>query len=245
MTGQRKIVVKPDEAAVIEELCSIIETKAKESLAKNATFNIGLSGGSMAKFLCAGLPKIDTEWSKWRLFFCDERLVPESSEDSTWGLFKSKLIPVTKLEESQFLTVNTDLSPLEAAKNYQEKLVEVMGNPPSLHLLLLGAGPDGHTCSLFPGHPLLEEKSPAEGGRIVAHIEDSPKPPPSRVTLTLPVVNSAESCVFAAVGAGKAAMMKQLLGETSTDPLPASRVQPLNGDCTWILDASAAANLDS
>eukprot|EP00088_Acartia_fossae_P017930 TRINITY_DN20282_c0_g1_i10.p1 TRINITY_DN20282_c0_g1~~TRINITY_DN20282_c0_g1_i10.p1 ORF type:complete len:250 (+),score=64.66 TRINITY_DN20282_c0_g1_i10:64-813(+) len=248
MGGEQKIVVKDDESGVISHLCQIIQQKAKESLSKNETFNIGLSGGSLAKFLCEGLPKIDTEWSRWRLFFCDERLVPEDSADSTWGLYKSKLLPVTPLKEDQFLLVNTSLSPVEAAKDYQEKLLKTCGSPaPSLHLLLLGAGPDGHTCSLFPGHALMEEPAPADGGRIVAHIEDSPKPPPARVTLTLPVVNSADSCVFAAVGQGKAAMMSQLLSKDEAvddkDLLPASRVRPEKGEVIWILDSAAASQL--
>lgn len=93
----------------------------------------------------------------------------------------------------------------EAARDYIKKMSEYFSPDrlPRFHLLLLGMGPDGHTCSLFPGHRLLEETSV-----WVAPITDSPKPPPSRITLTLPVVNNAECCVFAIVGQSKAEMVK-------------------------------------
>ena len=80
--------------------------------------------------------------------------------------------------------MKTDLAPEAAAQDYQRRLVEMTDG--RLDMLLLGAGPDGHTCSLFPGHALLSEPAPPRG-RIIAHITDSPKPPPQRVTLTLPV----------------------------------------------------------
>ena len=182
--GDPIIKEEKDEAAVIQSLCSLIESKAAAALNQDpeATFNLGLSGGSLAKFLCQGLPSIQTDWARWRLFFCDERLVGVESSHSTWGLYQSSLVPATPLTAAQFLTVNTSLAPEEAASDYECRLVELTGK--KLDMLLLGAGPDGHTCSLFPGHSLLAEPA---GGRTVAHITDSPKPPPARVTLTLPV----------------------------------------------------------
>jgi len=245
------VVVRPDEAGVVAELCRIVEAEARTALSADrgpdATFHLGLSGGSLAKFLVAGLPKIATDWTRWRLFFCDERLVPEDSPDSTWGVYQAGLLQVTPLTRDQFLVVNTGLEPEAAARDYQAQLVDRLGGPrPRLDLLLLGAGPDGHTCSLFPGHPLLAEPGPDSGGRLVASVTDSPKPPPCRVTLTLPAVNSARCCVFAAAGQGKAETMARLLGPMGVgeEELPARRVRPgAGGRLYWILDQGAASLL--
>jgi 6-phosphogluconolactonase len=100
-------------------------------------------------------------------------------------------------------------------------------------------GEDGHTASLFPNHPVL-----AETGHWVAPIFDSPKPPPERITLTLPIINDARHIAFIAAGAGKADVLAQILGSGNrADGLPASRVRPVSGDLHWFIDQAAALKL--
>ena len=132
---------------------------------------------------------------------------------------------------------------------------------PIFDLILLGMGPDGHTASLFPGHPLLSGSAaslstsigPAEAPpvvdvdmRWVAPIADSPKPPPKRVTLTLSVLNHAARIAFVACGKEKVPVVKKVLDgeEEKKELLPAARVKPVYpGHLYWFLDEDAAGDL--
>ncbi|XP_013186356.1 6-phosphogluconolactonase [Amyelois transitella] len=226
-----------NEQEIINKLSSYIEKISGDAILNRGKFFVGLSGGSVVKYLCESLPRIDTEWSKWVLAFCDERVVPEDSEDSTFGTYKRQLLPKTDLNESQFIVIKPGVTVDEAAKDYSEKLKAAFGSDNiKFDLLLLGMGPDGHTCSLFPGHRLLEEKT-----LRVAPITDSPKPPPERVTLTYPVINNARNCLFAISGAGKAEMVKRIIKDK--EDLPAGRVKPTSGSLYWIVDDAAATYL--
>ncbi|KAL1122975.1 hypothetical protein AAG570_003299, partial [Ranatra chinensis] len=169
-------------------------------------------GGSLVKFLAGGLVDVKTDWDKWLFFLCDERVVPSDSEDSNFGAYKKHLIGKIPVKEEQFVIIDDTLSGEDAAVDYSEKLERHFGSGglPKFDLLLLGMGEDGHTCSLFPGHRLLDEST-----LWVAHISDSPKPPPTRITLTLPVINNAANCVFALTGAGKADVVKVILSLSS------------------------------
>lgn len=155
------------------------------------------------KYLSTGLPTITTDWSKWKIFFCDERYVPVDSTDSTFGTYKRGLLPfVNGLTEDQFVNIDGSLPLEKGAEEYEQKVIkEFQGKTPRFDLLLLGMGPDGHTCSLFPGHKLLSESE-----KLIAPISDSPKPPPERVTMTLPLIRNSKCNIYAMSGESKKEM---------------------------------------
>ena len=105
-----------------------------------------------------------------------------------------------------------------SAADYAEQMMRVLGTPPRLDLVLLGVGQDGHVCSLFPGHPLLGERD-----RLVAAIVDAPKPPPRRLTLTLPVLERARLAIVLATAEDKRPALDAALQDPQS-PLPIAHV---------------------
>lgn len=120
-----QLITVNSEENVIEELCKLIESLASKAIASNGKFRVGLSGGSLIKYLSQGLPKITTDWSKWQLFFCDERFVPDSDADSTFGSYNAMLVKnIPSLKAEQFVNINVDLELDECARDYEEKIRE-------------------------------------------------------------------------------------------------------------------------
>ncbi|KAM9244630.1 6-phosphogluconolactonase isoform 2-T2 [Dugong dugon] len=237
--GLISVFSSPQELGV--SLAQLVVQRAECCLAgARARFALGLSGGSLVSMLARELPVAaapagPASLARWTLGFCDERLVPFEHPESTYGLYRAQLLSRLPIPEGQVITINPSLSVEEAAEDYAKKLRQAFQGDsiPVFDLLILGIGPDGHTCSLFPDHPLLQEK-------IVAPISDSPKPPPQRVTLTLPVLNAARTVIFVATGEGKAAVLKRILEDHEENPLPAALVQPHTGKLCWFLDEAAA-----
>ena len=230
-----------DSNKVQAEVCDFICTAANKSIRDHGHFSVGLSGGSVAKIVSKGLrDRKDVDWPMWHIFYCDERHVPFSSVDSTHGFIQKELLdhvrPVAKV-----YAIDHSLDMAGAAQDYITKIRTLYPGDdlPSFDLLLLGMGPDGHTCSLFPDHPGLKEKV-----RIVIPITDSPKPPPSRITLTLPVLNNAKRVAVISTGSSKADAVKGCLEpEGGKEPLPAGRARPTKGELHWFMDEGAASKL--
>ena len=183
-------IVEEGEDALRQQICDLIADRAKKAVASRGLFSVGFSGGSAAKIVCSGMrSRGDVEWGKWHVFTCDERHVDLSSEDSNIAYVKRELLDHVSVPAANIYPNNPSVDVSAAAEDYVQKLRKVFPDEsqvPVFDLLILGMGPDGHTCSLFPDHPGLEEMT-----KLVIPITDSPKPPPQRITFTYPVLNNA------------------------------------------------------
>ncbi|KAI0067890.1 6-phosphogluconolactonase [Artomyces pyxidatus] len=235
----------PSTGDLSNSLADFILKAQREALEKRGKFTIAISGGSLPKTLTALIDKPGIKWNKWQVFYADERVVPLDDPDSNHKLAHDTLYSHVPLPASHIHTIDLSLADdlEELADAYEKELIREFAQKdsarfPIFDLVLLGTGPDGHTASLFPGHALLSEED-----RWVAYIDDSPKPPPKRITLTYPVINHAARVVFVATGDGKKEVLKSIL-DTPEAGLPAARVRPAHpGQLFWFVDDAASSEV--
>lgn len=238
-----KVYSYNDNDAIAQSLAKFIISQQDAVLATHEKFTVAISGGSLINILAKGLLKNDQiKWSKWVIYFSDERVVPLNDKDSNFGSFEKMVLEPLAHESKvgpKVVTINENLVHLddhstdaEIARVYASELPEN-----GINLVLLGCGPDGHTCSLFPGHKLLEENT-----LDVASLYDSPKPPPRRITLTFKYLAMCNTLAFVATGASKQAVLKEIF-EDSSSKLPCAKVNALvktiSGGVCWFVDDAA------
>jgi 6-phosphogluconolactonase len=255
MSRQPVLYTFADVSALAVTLRKYVLHAQSDGLRRHGKFQIAVSGGSLpetlAKALLApgsGAPDDKVQWDKWEVFFADERAVPLDHEDSNYKLFMDDLVSKIPFESPRPTVHPIDVGYLddipELADQYGELLVQSFAAKdsvklPVFDLILLGCGPDGHTCSLFPGHELLRETD-----AWVASIEDSPKPPPKRITLTLPVVTHGLRIAFVASGGGKKDILAQIFDTEEGQGLPCGLVNSAGGDrVSWFTDEPAVAKV--
>jgi len=216
----------------------------EKAIQKHKKFFVAVSGGSLLDHLQVACKMQTIDWKKWHVFFADERCVPLSHPDSNFRAFHEKILSKTTIPIEQVFTIEEELrsTPEEAADEYMQKIMHVFASRntvkfPIFDLILLGMGPDGHTCSLFPGNDGLTEEI-----EWVIGIENSPKPPANRITLTLPVLNHAHNVAFVCTGASKQDAVHRVL-DLKDKSLPATHVHPVHGNVTWFLDHDATGTL--
>ena len=202
-----------------------------------APFRLCLSGGSTPRAAYNLLARRnDVAWDCTELFFGDERFVPHDNPGSNYRMARESLLAGSNVHPRALLAMPTDGTPQSCADAYEEILRQQYGasrlDPlvPLFDLTLLGLGADGHTASLIPGQPVLQERN-----RWVAPVPQGRDE--VRLTLTYPALESSKRTVFLVAGADKAqAVARVRRGDTA---LPAGALQPL-GEVLWLLDRAAA-----
>jgi len=205
---------------------------AAQAVRDRGTFYVALAGGTtpLSCYRLLSAPPISSrvDWERTEVFFGDERCVPEGHPDRN-----DEGAAVALLNHVPIPSMNIHRVPV-AEPDAAERRGAFSGIP-RFDLVFLGLGADGHTVSLFPGHSSLEETQ-----RLVLRIDNSPKPPPSRITFTLPLLNAARHVALLATGQDKADALARVLAED--EALPAARVRPAPGMLTILADAAAVSH---
>jgi 6-phosphogluconolactonase len=219
---------------------------AEEAVAARGRFTIALSGGSTPRSLFTLLAtnaRSTLPWGRMFFFWGDERHVPPTDTESNYRMADEAMLSKIPVAPGNVFRVPSENPDAEAAAEAYEQTLRKFfqtgpGEVPSLDLVLLGMGPDGHTASLFPGTAALQERSRL----VVANWVEKLKA--SRITLTLPVLNAARCVTFLVSGTDKADALKAVLeGDAPGEQYPSKLVRPSNGKLIWLVDRAASSGL--
>lgn len=201
-------------------------------------FRLVLSGGSTPRATYQLLAAKDLDWDCCEIFFGDERFVPPDHPDSNYRMARETLLAGANVRPRKVLAIPTDGSLQSCADRYDEILRQQYGAGtleaaiPLFHLTLLGLGEDGHTASLLPDQPVLQERE-----RWAAPVPQGRGEP--RITLTYPALDSSELILFLVSGSAK----RDALAQARGGALPAGGLKP-RGEVVWLADEAAAGEED-
>jgi 6-phosphogluconolactonase len=240
-----RILTTPQE--LFEVAAEEVVRAATEAVSQRGRFTIALSGGSTPKNLfnlLATNARTVFPWDRTYFFWSDERHVPPTDPESNYRMAEEIMlskIPVNAGNVFRIAAENPDAAAVaEAYEQTLRKFFQLQpGQVPVFDLILLGMGPDGHTASLFPNTAGLQEKTRL----VISNWVDKLKT--NRLTMTLPVLNSARTVAFLASGTDKAQVLRTVLEEDAPpEQYPAKLVRP-TGRLIWFVDRAAASQLTS
>lgn len=233
-----KRVVVPSEQFE-ERVASELVATIRHELEERAQFTLALSGGSTPATLYQRLAQPDylhaVDWGRVHFFWGDERYVPATDPRNNYRMAYDTWLRYLPIDASHLHPMPTDCAePADCAHRYEQYLRQVMGAEepfPRFDLILLGMGEDGHTASLFPNDPALQERT-----RWVT-VGHAPVEPKVRLTLTLPVLNAARRVWFLVRGESKREALQRVFHpQSGQSPPPAGLVRPSQGELIWWLD---------
>ncbi len=241
--------IYPDATALARGAAEALLEAAQIGVSRHGLFTVALAGGSTPKKLYALLATDPAfaafPWASTHFFFGDERHVAPRHPESNFFMVEQTLLSTDLVPKENVHRIHAELPDArQAAADYEVELRSFFSEPqrhggfPRFDVILLGMGPDGHTASLFPDTPALNEKA----RWVVANPVEKLKT--DRITLTFPVLDSARAVLLLVAGDDKAEKIGEIFGEKKdTLTYPVQRVQPVQGSKDWLLDQAAAAKL--
>jgi 6-phosphogluconolactonase len=236
-----KVIIFDDKAGLVSFVTGKWQEICSESLDERECMTAALSGGNTPVDIYSALARCDFPWGDIQIFQVDERFVPKDGKASNYRMVRETLLDVVSMPEKNIHIVDTSApSPDDAAEAYEQELAGFFrlqpGGFPRFDIIMLGLGEDGHTGSLFPGSPLLDDTNRlAQAVILDSELHD-------RITLTMQVINHARHIIFLIQGAHKALALKKVVEEKDTT-LPAARINPVDGELLFVADSEAAALL--
>jgi 6-phosphogluconolactonase len=217
--------------APVPELRNLLTTSFEQWDAEgDGNRSCAISGGATAMIFLPALRSANVDWQRITLFWGDERAVPPDDPESNFGLAERMLLTPLGARAPRAIRMPAETASLEqAALWYDDALATELENGP-LDLAILGVGEDGHICSLFPGHKALLETN-----RRTVAIEDAPKPPPRRLSLTLRFVMQTKRIWLIAIGPRKLPVLQAAIEKTNGDT-PLAQVLRKGRDVTVFTD---------
>jgi 6-phosphogluconolactonase len=234
-TGRFEILADPATLAH-----RVAEWMTSAALAAKGPFRVSLSGGStpeaLYRLLASDAFSGRFPWQRVFWYWGDERFVPYDHPDSNYRMVREAMLAKAPVPPDNIYPVPVDGSPQDAASRYERTLQQAYGGTildparPLFDVTLLGLGADGHTASLLPGEPVLDERQ-----RWVAAVAHGR--PEARITMTYPAIDSSRRAAFLVTGREKAAIVRAIRAGNSE--VPASRIRPV-GELIWFVDQAAA-----
>jgi len=206
--------------------CKTVLHSANQAIAERGRFLIVLAGGTTPRDVYRHLRHADTDWSKWHVYYGDERCLPPEHAERNSRMAEESLLRQVAIPSSQIHTIPAEFGPEQGALDYSQTLAEVG----LFDLVLLGMGEDAHTASLFPGK--LWESQPAAPA---IPIHGAPKPPPERVSLSASRLSQARQVIFFVTGASKRHAVQ--FWRDGAD-MPVAAIRPA-GEVEVLMDAAA------
>jgi len=247
VTNERRVLVHPDKGALAGSVAARFITKIIDVLDDLGEANVCLTGGTMGSAVLAAInssPARDSvDWSRITFWWGDERYLPLGDPDRNDTQSREALLDHLGLDAAQIksLPAPGDQADIQqAALHYERELADAAndgGRYPRFDITFLGVGPDGHIASLFPDHTAVRETQ-----RVVVAETDSPKPPPERLTLTLPVINSSDRIWLVLAGSDKASALGLALAGANVNDVPAAGAEGRRRT-VFFVDREAAAEV--